>query len=214
MEKKVFEIAFLESLNKNFDNHSKFFEFEFYTYPELGSSVFEINKCLILGFHRASITLTNNVLERVLKLAIIYNEVGIGQKPEENWNEIFSKPNEKYTSMSLGNSIEKCKKESLISEEEKKILFDTIRELMRNGFSHSDPSKILKDLPDEFKAYQSTFSNPQEINEINLNHKVIPIFQSMQMDNFAKENAFEYFKFIFQLMKNIDNRLKAKFNIK
>ena len=102
----------------------------------------------------------------------------------------------------------------MVSEEEKKILFDTIRELMRNGFSHSDPSKILKDLPDKFKAYQSTFSNPQEIKEINLNHKVIPIFQSMQMDNFAKENAFEYFKFIFQLMKNIDNRLKAKFNIK
>ena len=64
------------------------------------------------------------------------------------------------------------------------------------------------------EAYKQAFKHVHYQKEINLNHKVIPIFQSMQMDNFAKENAFEYFKFIFQLMKNIDNRLKAKFNIK
>lgn len=85
---------------------------------------------------------------------------------------------------------------------------------MRNGFSHSDPSKILKDLPDESLAYQATFSNPTDIKEINFNHKVIPVFQSMQMDEFAKENAFEYFKFVFRLIKNIDDRLKLKYCIK
>lgn len=119
MEKEIFEKAFIESLNKNFEVHSKFFDFKFHTFPELGSSIFEINKCLILGFYRASITLTNNVLERVLKLALIYNEVGIGPIPLENWNEIFSKPNEKYTSAKLGNTIEKCKKENLITVDEK-----------------------------------------------------------------------------------------------
>ena len=213
MEKEIFEKAFIENLNKNFEAHSKYFEFKFYTYPELGSSIFEINKCLILEFYRASITLTNNVLERVLKLALIYNEAGIGPKPVENWSDIFSVPNEKYGSKQLGNTIELCKKENLITESEKNILFDTIRELMRNGFSHSDPSKILKHLPDETPVYHANLSNPKEIQEIQVNYKTIPIFQSMQMDEFAKQNAFEYFKFVFELMKKIDERLKSKYNI-
>ncbi|TGD58255.1 hypothetical protein [Flavobacterium humi] len=213
MEKEIFEKAFIESLNKNFETHAEFFDFNFYTYPELGTSIFEINKCLILGFYRASITLTNNVLERVLKLALIYNEAGLGQIPIENWSDIFSGPNEKYGTKQLGNSIELCKKENLITEDEKNILFDTIRELMRNGFSHSDPSKILKNLPDKTQVFQATFSNPSDIKEIYLNYKSIPIFQDMQMDAFAKENAFEYFKFVFGLMKRLDERLKLKYNI-
>lgn len=213
MEKKIFEKTFIEDLNRNFEAHVKYFEFKFYTYPELGSSIFEINKCLILQFYRASITLTNNVLERVLKLALIYNEVGIGPKPVENWSDIFFKPNQKYGSKQLGNTIELCKKENLITEVEKKILFDTIRELMRNGFSHSDPSKILKDLPDETPIYHANLLNPKEVKEVQVNYKTIPIFQSMQMDEFAKQNAFEYFKFVFELMKKIDERLKLKYNI-
>ncbi len=213
MEKEIFEKAFIENLNKNFEVHAKYFEFRFYTYPELGTSVFEINKCLILGFYRASITLTNNVLERVLKLALIYNEVGIGPKPVENWSDIFSVPNEKYGSKQLGNTIELCKKEKLITEAEKKVLFETIRELMRNGFSHSDPSKILKDLPDETPVYQANLLNPTAFKEIQVNYKTIPVFQAMQMDEFAKQNAFEYFKFVFELMKRIDNKLKLKYNI-
>ena len=214
MEKQIFEKAFIESLEKNFEAHSRFFDFKFYTYPELGSTVFEINKCLMLEFYRASITLTNNLLERVLKLGLIYNEVGLGPKPLENWDEIFSKPNEKYTSIPLGNSIEMCKKEKLINEKENEILFNTIRNLMRNGFSHSDPSKILKDVPDESPGFMASLSNPKDIQKINLNHKVIPVFQSIRIDNFAKENAFSYFKFVFELMINIDNRLKLKFGIK
>ncbi|WP_329806538.1 hypothetical protein [Flavobacterium facile] len=210
MEKEIFEKAFIESLNKNFDIHSEYFNFEFYTFPELGSSIFEINKCLILGFNRASITLTNNVLERVLKLALIYNETGIGPKPLEEWDSIFLEPNKKHSSIPLGNSIEKCKKENLITEIEKNILFDKIRELMRNGFSHSDPSKILKDLPDETPIFQSTFSNPNKIKKINVNQKIIPVFQSIQMDEFAKNNAFEYFKFVFKFILNIEERLKLK----
>ena len=214
MEKETFEKAFLDSLNKNFETHVGFFDFDLYTYPELGTSIFEINKCLILGFYRASITLTNHVLERVLKLALIYNEVGLGEIPIEICSDVFSVPNEKYGDKHLGNTIELCKKENLITENEKSLLFDRIRELMRNGFSHSDPSKILKDLPDETTIYQGSFSDPSDSKEIKLNYKSIPIFQEIQMESFAKDVAFDYFKFVFGLMKRIDDRLKLKFDIK
>jgi hypothetical protein len=211
MEKAVFEKAFIDSLNKNFEQHAKYFDYAFYTYPELGTTIFEINKCLILEFYRASITLTNNLLERVLKLGLIYNEAGLGPKPVEKWAQIFSGPNEKYGSISLANSIEKCKKELLITDKEKAVLFDTIRELMRNGFSHADASKIMKGLPDEMTLYQASLDNPTDVQPVAVNQKVIPIFQNLQMDGFAKANAFNYFKYVFHLMKNIDEKLKTKF---
>ncbi len=211
MKKEIFEKAFSESLDENFQNQSKYFEFDFCVFPELGSLIFEINKCLILEFYRASITLTSNLLERLLKLALIYNETGIGPQPIEDWNSTFFASNQKYSSISLGNSIEKCKKEGLITEEENDILFNTIRELMRNGFSHADPSKILKELPDELSLFQGSFSGSTELKRVNINYKSIPVFQSLQMDTFAKDNALGYFDFVFRLMKEIDKKLVDKY---
>lgn len=211
MEKEIFEKAFITELDKNFEKYAKYFEFEFHTYPELGTTIFEINKCLILEFYKASITLTNNLLERVLKLALIYNDTGLGPEPVEKWYELFSGPHQKFGSISLGSSIDQCKKVNLITDDEKNILYDTIRESIRNGFSHADSSKVLKDLPDEATFYQADLNNLTELKPITLNQKVVPVFQSINIDNFAKANAHIYFDFVFRLMKSVDEKLKAKF---
>jgi hypothetical protein len=210
MEVELFEKAFRENLNKNFKSRSKYFDFEYYVFCELGGTVFEINKCLILEFYRASITLTNNLLERLLKLSLIYFETGIGPKPVEDWSSIFEEPNKKYSSISLGNSIEKCRKLDLITDKEKGFLFDTIRELMRNGFSHADSTKILNGIPDEASFFQGSFSNPTEIKHITLNQKTIPFIQAIHIENFAKENAVRYFDYVYELIKKIDQRLIEK----
>ncbi|HOZ84878.1 MAG TPA: hypothetical protein PK191_05270 [Niabella sp.] len=207
MEKELFEKTFIDNLNKNFQSRSKCFDFQFYVFSELGGTVFEINKCLILEFHRASITLTNNLLERLLKLSLIYDDAGIGPKPVEDWGTTFEEPNKKYSSISLGNSIEKCRKLDLITEDEKIFLFETIRELMRNGFSHADSSKILNGIPDETTMFQGSFSNPTDIKPVTVNQKVIPFIQAIHIENFAKENSANYFDYVFELIKKIDQRL-------
>lgn len=207
MEKGLFEKAFNDNLNKNFESRSKYFDFEFYVFSELRGTVFEINKCLILEFYRASITLTNNLLERLLKLSLIYNEAGIGPKPVEKWGTIFSEPILKYSSIPLGNSIEKCRKLELITANEKVFLFDTIRELMRNGFSHADSSKILEGIPEETTMFQGSFSNPTEIKPVTVNQKVIPFIQAIHIESFAWEHASDYFDYVFELIKKIDQRL-------
>ncbi|MDF2455096.1 MAG: hypothetical protein K0R51_1089 [Cytophagaceae bacterium] len=212
MEKEKFEDAFINALNKNFPLHSKYFELEFKIFQELGGSIFEINKCLILEFYRASITLTNHVLERLLKIALIYNEAGINPIPSEDWSSTFEGPNEKYGTKPLGNSIELCEKLELISADEKEYLFDTIRTLMRNGFSHADPSKILAGLPDESIFFQSSFSDPEKLNPVGINQKVVPFLQAIQMDNFAKNTAFSYFNYVFELITKIELRIVDKQN--
>ena len=207
MKQEIFEKAFIEKLNANFPQHSKYFDFEFYVFNELGGIIFEINKCLILEFHRASITLTNNLLERLLKLSLIYNEAGIGPKPVEDWSSAFEEPNARYSSIPLGNSIEKCRKLDLITENEKVFLFDTIRELMRNGFSHADSTKILSGIPDEITMFQGSFSSPTDIKPVNVNQKITPFMQAIHVENFAKENASNYFDYVYELIKKIDQRL-------
>lgn len=211
MEKVLFESAFVESLNKNFDKHSKYFDFDLYVLSELGTIIFEVNKCLILGFHRASITLTNHLLERLLKIALMHQEAGIGAIPIGKWNETYAQVNEKkYDSFKLGNTIEKCMAEGLITPKEKDILFDVIRNQVRNGFSHAEAGKILESLPDDATFYHGNFSNRAEVKAVQLNPKIIPVFQALQIESFAKEFASVYFDSIFNLIKNIDERLKEK----
>jgi hypothetical protein len=146
-------------------------------------------------------------LRDFLKLSLIYNDAGIGPKPVETWGNAFGEPNKKYSSISLGTSIEKCKKLGLITEREKVFLFDTIRELMRNGFSHADSTKILNGFPDETTMFQGSFSNPTEIKPVTVNQKIIPFMQAIHIENFAKENAANYFDYVFELIKKIDQRL-------
>lgn len=122
-------------------------------------------------------------------------------------NEAFEKPNRLYESISLGNSIELCKKENLITEKEKKILFDTIRELMRNGFSHADTSKILANVSDDMPMFQTTLKNPSQIEKISLNPKVVPFLQTLAIAQFAKSNATNYFSFVFNLLEKLESRL-------
>jgi hypothetical protein len=137
---------------------------------------------------------------------LINNDTGIGPKPIEQWNSIYEVPNRKYSSIDLGNSIEKCKKLELISENEKIVLFDHIRELMRNGFSHADSTKILANLPDDSKMIQGNFKT-SEIKEVSLNQKIIPFLQELHMESFASENAKGYYDFVFRLIFQIEKRL-------
>lgn len=210
MNKEVFNNDFKEKIDKNFPELLKYFDFNLEVFFEFDTLIFEINKCLLLELNRASITLTNNLLERLLKLALINNETGI-EPLIENLNVAFQEPNSKYGSIDLANSIERCKKFGLITDKEKNFLFDTIRVLMRNGFSHADSSIILSDLPNDSKMFQGNFSNPNEkLIEISINQKIIPTFQAIQMERFANDNAKAYFDYVFHLIFRIEKRLIEK----
>ena len=125
--KELVAESLIANWNRNFDELEDLFNFQLNEFTEFNTLLLEINKCLSLEFHRAAITLTNHLAERLLKLALISKEVGIGAIPIEKLNDSFRGPNEKYGSISFGNSIQLCSKEYLITKEEEKYLFETIR---------------------------------------------------------------------------------------
>lgn len=195
-----------ESLQKNFDSNTSYFEYEFRVLYELEPSIFEIGKCAIMRLNHAVITLTNHLLERLLKLALTHKILRMNRKLINEWNNNFSAPMQKYGSLTLGKSIEQCKKEDLIDDDEKDFLFNIVRETFRNGFSHGDAAKILSELPDENKYYH-TKPESTDWHEMTLNPKLIPQLQTVHMESFANENAKFYFDYVFQLMIRIEGRL-------
>lgn len=208
MNREIFEENFIQLLKQNFENNSKYFNSNYQIFFEFNTLVFEINKCLILELDRAAITLTNYFLERLLKLALIYNEIGIDGIEIEKWDEVLSPAISKFDNIKLGNSIEQCKKHNLINSSEKKYLWDIIRDLIRNGFSHAESNKILSELPNERKVYKGSLYDNSEIEKVTINQKLIPEIQALLIENFAKANSQSYFDFVYNLSHNIEKRIK------
>ena len=208
MNREIFEENFIQLLKQNFENNSKYFNSNYQIFFEFNTLVFEINKCLILELDRAAITLTNYFLERLLKLALIYNEIGIDGIEIEKWDEVLSPAISKFDNIKLGNSIEQCKKHNLINSSEKDYLWNIIRDLIRNGFSHAESNKILSELPNERKVYKGSLYDNSEIEKVTINQKLIPEIQALLIENFAKANSQSYFDFVYNLSHNIEKRIK------
>ena len=208
MDKDTFQSHYNQCIG-NLDEFQKYFDYEYNVFFELKTTIVEVSHCLMLEFYKSSITLTNHLLERLLKLALIKKEVGIGAIPIDQWNMIFEEANRKYSSFALGTSIDQCRKQNIITQDERNYLFDTIREQLRNGFGHGDTSKVLCDLPDQTVVFHGSLSKPYELREVKLNQKIIPSMQSPLIDEFSKGNALYYFQFVFELMGSIEIRLKV-----
>ena len=86
----------------------------------------------------------------------------------------------------------------------------TVRECIRNGFSHADTNKILKNVPEKTQMFVGNFSNPGVMNPIELNTKDIPTFQTIILYEFSKKNAYLYFHQVFSLIGRIEKRLISK----
>lgn len=207
MEQKEFEKHYSHLLGENFQKHVKYINYELKVFFELRAPIYQQVSCLILELSYPSITLTNFILERLLKLALIYKVAGIRPIAAENINTVFKEADEKYGSLQLGNSIEQCKKEGLITETEKNTLFNKIREMMRNGFSHADAGKIMVNVPDRQTVIQVNIANPDDIQELELNPKVNPTMQYIFTEMFAKANYLQYFNYVFDLIHKIEERL-------
>jgi hypothetical protein len=105
MKKDEFEKYSQEKISRNFDTYLNFFGLEFEIFHHLKPQIFEITNCLILELHQTSITSINNLVERVLKLSLIYKESGLDSVNPEDLGDKFSDANEKYSSIEMSKSL-------------------------------------------------------------------------------------------------------------
>lgn len=207
MNTKEYSEFLVNKAQNNFEKNSKYFQFESKLFTELRPLVYQITNCLILESYIPALTATNYLLERLLKIALIYNDVKIESVELEKLNSLYDIPNKKYVKLPFEKSIEKCRTSGLIDDSEKEFINIKIRPLIRNSYSHGDPTKISNTLPKKSKAFVASFNEPGQLKEIDFEKHYIPTFQSQLFDDFAKQNSLTYFDFAYKLINNIEKRI-------
>lgn len=184
-----------------------------YEWPNLDPIRHEAALSIMLGLFQAGITLTNHLLESLLKLAVIIES----SEPEEHegapkghsvdsFIEISEEAREKYGDENLHNNIGKAYSLGLIDEDQKEKLHE-IREKIRNAYSHADKSKTFGDLTIPVQSVHL------EQDELEMGQRTEPkvadllvgqgLIQAMQ----AQETAPEYFLYIDSVARQIRKRL-------
>ena len=172
---------------------------------ELDSVHQEICYCLLLDLTQASITLTNHLLEKHLKLLLIYNEKGQGRQAQnlKEMYELYGEASAKYGSQDLSNTINLCCSRALITKEDKKHLHK-YRKIFRNGFSHADMEKIFGNA--KIPLAMGSFTDPTKIETGELRVAEIPLLQGVAQKQMADTNAFDYFLHVHQIIKSSLNK--------
>lgn len=184
---------------------------ENFKWPEVNYVKDEICKCLMLNYYQAAITLTNHLLERILKLGLIYLEVGC--RTAEDMSKVgdkFRPAIERYEDMILNKTINLSCSKQIITKDRKQALH-RYREIFRNGFSHADMTKILGEVQGRF--VQGSFKGENTSKVFNLKFSEVPFLQGVAQRDFAEANAFYYFQIVLgtveEVINNVDERLAS-----
>jgi hypothetical protein len=173
---------------------------------ELDSVIREINYCIILDLWQASITLTNHLLEKYLKLILIFNEDGKKQIIDAaTINLLYGQATKKYNNKDLNDTINMACSKGMITKEEKKTLHE-YRDRFRNGFSHSDMDKMFKDAKVPFVL--GNFKNPDKIESGEANLSEVPFLQGIAQEQFAERYALTYYRYVYKMIREKIKLLK------
>ncbi|MFV1450501.1 hypothetical protein VBZ51_15200 [Maribacter sp. HS] len=186
-----------------------FFEDELTILDNLKEVRTEICYCLFFGLHQAAITLTNHLLEDTLKTGLLYSEYGVKLLDDLAEMDTYYKEGlDKYSSLDLSSTINRSCSKGLITKLEKKILHE-FRERLRNGFSHSDSRKIFKDIkvPFYFGSFGKIEEEPLNFKEFSISD--IPQFQGLAKSELAKNHSFDYFNYVYGILKRIEDKLNT-----
>jgi len=171
-----------------------------YGLPELDLIRHEICLCLILGLDQAALTLTNHLLESLLKYALIYYEadrttakrrVPKGQAVQ-SLVELTAPALRKYGDKDLSHNINSACRVGLITKDQKKELH-RYREIFRNAWSHSDKNKTFGSASVEVRALRIEGGKLVSDSDGQVPISDLLMFHGIAQVMVARENALPYF---------------------
>lgn len=121
-----------------------------------------------------------------------------------------------YDNLVLFESLKLAKEEDLITEAEQKILND-FRSKIRNPYSHAEIKKILNEAPENFTGFMFNLNEVKESlskgEPIKMGEKkVITTYSSaisqLYQENLSQQIALNYFKTVYKILKNIEERIE------
>ncbi len=180
-----------------------------YQLPEVDPLRFEICLCLTLGLYQAAITLTNHLLEKYLKIALIYVETN--QKiTVENVEGLFKQSVDNYSNKDLSTTINACCTKGIITKAQKKDL-EQFKNRIRNPFSHADMKKTFEGMTIPAQIGKIDYNSKENIlkveREFNITINNFPPFQGIAQAIMAKEISFSYFEYLDNLIRTTLNKI-------
>jgi len=174
----------------------------------------------MFDLNQASFCLTNHLLERVLKLSLIKYELEGLNISDPIFKEKQILAYKKYDDMLLWKTLSSAYENNIIINEEYNMLLK-FKDKYRNPFSHANVSKLISEqrinnfrvghicnIEDSLKCL--TDSKPIPIQEVLIDP--LTLVQEYQ-HAFSNCEALDYFNNVFEIMINIDERYKVKYNI-
>lgn len=200
MDQQFYKAKYIEKFEKNFEKLAPYENFDSEIFCSLESLMKENRDCLMFDNYISSITISNHIFERLIKLALIYNK---SFKSDKNTS-IGAYTS--YQGMPLKKSLEKCLITGLITKQEAAKLSD-INNVFRNGFSHSEFEKVIGNNTVKFKAFKGGIDLP-EIEETTIDRRIHLSLAEHMILEFAEKNAFGYFKYLRDFAKKLESRIK------
>lgn len=131
----------LEARYEQYKNY--LYGYNLFLFRDLERHIKDSVNCLIIDAYIPSITNTNLLLERALKLALIQFEVGtVVDYNDEEIIKKYLQADKKYAGKSMDRNIQTCKKHKILNEEEANEL-TKYKLKFRDGFSHFTPVHVL-----------------------------------------------------------------------
>lgn len=206
--KKELENTFDSAIKYKYEQYKHFlFEYNLFLFEDLKYNIKESVYCLIIGVHTASITNTNLILERALKLALIqYQAENIADYSDNKIIDKYIESDKAFSSKSLDKNITKCQKLKILNAEEAKELQE-YKLKFRDGFSHFTPRHILKG---EENLTHIEGSNNSTFNKISQ----LTISQANEVRQFAVNNAGNHLTYVLKIVNHLQYKVLEKFSEK
>ena len=218
-QKKSFKEYFSKRIDENFSTIEKFVNHDLHELCALNSIKFEILNCLILGLYQSSITATNHLLERTLKLSLIKLESqGVNYSDIEKYTRVMNHVHKQYDHLYIHQTLKNNRNKGLITAEEFEYLSE-VSKTMRDAYSHAQTLIINKEVPSHFTGFKFNLEDIKESlkkgekikdgEKINIPNTSPAISQYFQ-ENVSKNKALIYFENVYNVIVNIENRLRKK----
>ena len=208
--------AALEEYSRAFPERFELVKFEYenaYDWPEMDTLRYEICGCIGFGLNQAAITLTNHLLESLLKYSLAYTYSLRNERPLDPEYELVNllmqyteEGLKKYGKEKLSNNIAEAHRVGLINGEEADILH-FFRKKFRNPFGHSDKEGIFGEL--SVPVTGATLQGVELIArpEVDAEMAKMPIFHGIVQAQIAEIEAPRYFKKMDKFVRNLKGRV-------
>lgn len=198
--------VFNTAIDIKYDLYKKYlFENNLFLFQGLENNIKESIYCLIIGVHTASITNTNLVLEKAIKLALIqYHAEELIDYSDKVVIQKYIESDKKYSGKNLDQNIQTCQRFQIFSENEAKELKE-YKIKFRDGFSHFTPKNILK-------GEQSLIHIAGNVIDERMDTLIkLPTYQATEVMQFAINEAENHLKYVLKIVNHLQFKILEKF---